>query len=329
MNSRKQNKKKRYTVAIIGAGRIASGFDSPRSKNVLTHAHAIVKNPSLSLVGIMDIDGTKGRKEAHKWKTEYYSRQEDLLAQRPDVVVIATPDDTHARLLEIVSRAKPKLIICEKPVVVSKREIENLIKKVLPQKIPTIVNFIRRFDPTVRELRRALVGGQYGKVISANAVYTNGIFHNGSHMLDFAHFLFGEMKSAKGLFKTDDAGGRELSVGGIATFERCPQFSLMMGDERNYAVFELEIFAEKKRIRFSNFGFDLITQDVVSDPLYKGFRALSKPKQIKTELLHAMENLYTHTLEVLDGKADSLSSLRDAIKTQQACFQLLDSLPKS
>lgn len=45
-----------YRVTIIGAGRIASGFDTPRSRTVLTHAHAILSNRRLTLAGMTQKD---------------------------------------------------------------------------------------------------------------------------------------------------------------------------------------------------------------------------------------------------------------------------------
>ena len=54
--------KKIYDAVIIGAGRIASGFDTPRSKDILTHAHAIAKESRLRLTGITDINERKGKK---------------------------------------------------------------------------------------------------------------------------------------------------------------------------------------------------------------------------------------------------------------------------
>ena len=45
-----------YRAALIGAGKIGSGYDDPHSKDFLTHAHAIVQNPRLSLVALVDTD---------------------------------------------------------------------------------------------------------------------------------------------------------------------------------------------------------------------------------------------------------------------------------
>lgn len=318
--------KKKYSAILIGAGRIASQLDGPKSTHILTHAHAISLNSRIELSGIVDTNHETGSREAKKWKTDFYTSTTSALATDPDVVIIATPDNSHTEILNQVSRTSVRLIICEKPIAENKKQLQSIAKNKLLTNIPLLINFSRRFDPTVIQVRNALRAGKYGRVLSANAIYTNGVLHNGTHMLDLARFFFGEIISIKGLFATEDHTLLEPSISGIATFEHCPQFSLMIGDEREYSVFELEILTQKKRLRFVNFGFEIMTQSVVPDPLYKGFRALSAPKTIKTGLSSAMVNLYSHATDVLDGKEAPSTTLSDGIKTQKACFKLLDSL---
>ena len=324
MNS---NRQKIYKAVIIGAGRIASGFDTPRTKEILTHAHAVSEHSKFMLLGMSDIDTRRGEKEARKWGTAFYDNTEKMLKEvKPDAIIIATPDHTHAKLLDKVSRTKPKLIICEKPVLANMSEMSLIAKKVVSQKIPILVNFSRRFDSTVCEVRDALMKGKYGKVISAHCVYTNGILHNGSHALDLARFLFGDLLSATASYVVDDRSKKEPSVAGFATFKRCSKFSLTAGDERAYAIFEFDILTEKKYIRFENFGFDLVVQGVVPDPIFKGFRALGKKQHIKTGLVRAMEELYDHAALVLEKKTKPISSLEEGLKTQAACFKFLSSI---
>lgn len=322
------SKKPTYRAALIGAGRIASSFDSPRSEHVLTHAHSIVKHPRITLQGLTDTNVTRGKKEASKWGTTFYGDIRHLLEEKPDIVVIATPDDTHAPLLRQISNAGAKLIICEKPVATSKEDAQLIRKHVIPKGIPTLINFSRRFDPVVQEVRAALIKGKYGRIISANCIYTNGILHNGVHVMDLLRFFFGEMTSCRGFTAVPDHGEKDPSVAGFATFEHCPQFSFMTGDERSYAMFELDIIAEKQRIQLTDFGFQLTTQSVVADPLFKGFRALAEPVIRKTGLIDALPNLYAHAIEVLDGKKQPISSLPDGLQTQEACLRLLKSLNK-
>lgn len=327
--SSKVQKKQKYSAVIIGTGRIASGFDSPHSKHVLSHAHAIMKHPRLNLVGMMDVNTVVGKKEARKWKTNFYRSIDSMLTTlKPDIVVIATPDSTHVEILSQVLRTHPRLIICEKPIVTKRQEIANVRKEVSHYDVPVIVNFRRRFDPVVQAVREALVSGAYGKVISAHGIYTKGILHNGSHMIDLARCLFGEMKNFATHFKVNDFPSGAPSVGGIATFDRCPQFYLMTADERAFSIFELEIITEKKRLRFVDEGLSLVSQDVIPDPMYRGYRILSKPKPQTTKLINTMSYIFDNAVSVIDGTEIPRSGIDDALMTHEACFQLFDSLSR-
>ena len=323
------SKKKMYKAVIIGAGRIASSFDAPKSKNVLTHAHALVKHPRVELVGMMDVDSIHGKKEAKKWKTNFYSDLELMLkATSPEIVVIATPDETHLSILLDLMKKNTPLIICEKPVVTKRSDIAKVHLAAKQSKSAVLVNFRRRFDPTINKLRNDLVRGKYGTVLSANAVYTKGILHNGVHFIDLARHLFGEVRSSNMVFRVNDLALGAPSLGGTATLERCSQFYLMNADERKYSVAEFEIFTAKKRFLFFHEGFTLMTEEVVPDPVFKGDHTLGKRKIEATGLIRSMSGLIDNAVAVLEGRETPHASLLDALRTHETCFQLLNKYSK-
>lgn len=321
--------KKIYNAVIIGAGKIACGFDTPKSKAVLTHAHALSNNKRVKLVGVADTDLKKGELEAKKWKTAYFADAKEMLSKtNPDIVVIATPNDTHKDILLLALAQKPKVIIIEKPVVNEKSEMSIVRKASEKSDVPVIVNFRRRFDSTVSEIRDNLIKGKYGSILSANALYSKGVLHNGTHMLDLARYLFGDMTSAKAHFRVDDYQEGEPTFGGMATFQRCPQFYIMAGDERSFYVFEMTIITERFRIRFINEGRNVTFEEVVRDNVYPDDKVLGKVKTTKTKLAESMVNMIEHAVRVADGKESSHSSLIEGLKTQQACYQLITSYKK-
>lgn len=314
-----------YRAAIIGAGRIGCGFDAPDSANILTHAHAISSSPCLELTAIVDSDSAKSA-QAAKWGTRFFSDMDEMQASiKPDIVVIATPDKTHADLLMRLAQMSVRLVICEKPVVTTRAE-EAQIREQVAGRLPVIVNFSRRFDSTVQHVRADLLAGKYGKVLSASGIYTKGISHNGPHMIDLARYLFGEMTAAHASVSVPDFPEGAASIGGVLAFERCPQFHLIAADARDYAIFELDILTQMKRLRFTDEGQALITHDVIDDPLYAGFRILSPALTQETRLSSALSNLYSHAVNVLDDKEESDPSLEDALKTQEACRIVAESL---
>ncbi len=321
--------KKKYKAVIIGAGKIASSFDTPKSKHVLTHAHALTQHPRVSLVGIADVDPVRGKTEAKKWGTQYFASQIEMInVCTPDIIVIATPNSTHKKILLEALKAKPRVIILEKPAVNEKHEVGVVRRTAKIARVPVIVNFRRRFDPSVTEVRDALIKGKYGSILVAHALYTKGILHNGSHLIDLARYLFGEMTSAKAHFSTDDFSEGEPTIGGIATFERCPQFYLMAGDERSFYVFELTIVTEKYRICFRDEGMNISVEKVQQDTYYPGVSILGSSKTTKTKLTQAMTTMVNHAVQVADGGEESHSSLENALLTQEACYKLSASFKK-
>jgi predicted dehydrogenase len=309
-----------YKVAIIGAGKIGCGYDAPHSERVLTHAHAITKNPRLILGGIVDTDAARGKQEAQKWNTIFFDNLEEMQRNvMPEVVVIATPDDTHTSMLERTLVGNAKLVILEKPPATNLDEETRM--RSLRTPVPIIVNYRRQFDQRMQSLRKEISSGTYGDVIVASGLYTGGLFHNGSHMLDLARMLFGEMKNATALHRLTDTLTNDASISGVATFEQCPEFFLKHGDGRSYWAFELDILMQKKRVRLIDEGFLISTEDVIKDPIFEGFKKLAAPVLEKTNLDNAMPNLYAHAVAVLDGTEMPQSSLENALKTHAACSQ--------
>jgi myo-inositol 2-dehydrogenase/D-chiro-inositol 1-dehydrogenase len=88
---------------------------------------------------------------------------DEILASDVDAVLIATPTDTHADLIEQVARAG-KAILCEKPVSLSVERIEQCLPVVEKAGVPLMIGFHRRYDPNYAALAKALREGSIGEV---------------------------------------------------------------------------------------------------------------------------------------------------------------------
>ncbi len=80
-----------------------------------------------------------------------------------DAVVICTPTDTHADLIERFARAG-KAIFCEKPVDLDVDRVKACLKVVSETKAKLMVGFNRRFDPHFMAVRKAIDEGRIGEV---------------------------------------------------------------------------------------------------------------------------------------------------------------------
>jgi predicted dehydrogenase len=118
------------SVGILGAGRIAQGFDKPGDSRILTLAHAVTRCPRLCLGGFYDCCLTATRKAERKWKTPPSPRnREEWLGAGWDIVCIATSDDSHAKDLSDVLNHSPKAILVEKPLTQEDRIGQQLLRK--------------------------------------------------------------------------------------------------------------------------------------------------------------------------------------------------------
>jgi myo-inositol 2-dehydrogenase / D-chiro-inositol 1-dehydrogenase len=79
-----------------------------------------------------------------------------------DAVVICTPTDTHADLIERFARAG-KAVFCEKPVDLSLSRVKDCLKVVEETGAVLMVGFNRRFDPDFRALKAAIDEGRIGR----------------------------------------------------------------------------------------------------------------------------------------------------------------------
>ncbi len=80
-----------------------------------------------------------------------------------DAVLITTPTDLHADMIEQAARAG-KAIFCEKPIDLSVERVRRCLDVVRAAKAPLMIGFNRRFDPNFREARARIDAGAIGDV---------------------------------------------------------------------------------------------------------------------------------------------------------------------
>ena len=180
--------------ALLGAGRIGK-----------VHAKAITSNPAARLVAVADAMAPAAQAIASQYGCEVRSIEAIAAAKDIDAVVICTPTDTHADLIEQFSTAG-KAIFCEKPIDLSVRRVKDCLKVVAANKTTLMVGFNRRFDPHFMAVRKAIDAGEIGEVEMVTIVSrdpgappieyvkrSGGIFRDMTiHDFDMARFLLGE-----------------------------------------------------------------------------------------------------------------------------------------
>ncbi len=179
---------------LLGAGRIGK-----------VHAKAISGDAKAKLVAVADAMAPAAEAVAAQYGCAVRTIEAIEAAKDIDAVVICTPTDTHADLIERFARAG-KAIFCEKPVDLSLQRVRDCLKVVETTGAKLMVGFNRRFDPHFKAVRDAIDAGRIGKVEMVTITSrdpgappiayiksSGGIFRDMTiHDFDMARFLLGE-----------------------------------------------------------------------------------------------------------------------------------------
>jgi predicted dehydrogenase len=256
-------KKPIYKVAIVGAGSIgamkADKYDSPKGKNILTHAHAVVTHPRTELKYIVDSNAQKALAAAKKWGCLALATMKDLVGAGIDIVILATPTDLHyEHLLYIIDYIKPRLIIAEKPFCSNLEQAKKILHKSKQKDISIIVDYIRRFDPELQRLKKEMAAGAFGPggVLHAKLTYTRGLVHEACHAIDMFNYLFGkfirgEILNGNGSV-LEDRSFNDPTYAAHLAYEYCPHVFLCPADGRKFAIFDFEILFETRKISLTH-----------------------------------------------------------------------------
>jgi myo-inositol 2-dehydrogenase/D-chiro-inositol 1-dehydrogenase len=179
---------------ILGAGRIGK-----------VHARAVAATPGATLVAVADPVAEAANAVAHDYGCAIRSIDEIGRAGDIDAVVICTPTDTHADLIERFARAG-KAVFCEKPIDLDVARVKACLKVVADEGATLMVGFNRRFDPDFMAVRQAIDEGRIGTVEMVTITSrdpgpppldyirrSGGIFRDMTiHDFDMARWLLGE-----------------------------------------------------------------------------------------------------------------------------------------
>jgi len=180
--------------AILGAGRIGQ-----------VHARAVAGTPGARLVAIADPMAAAAESVKAAYGCDIRSIDAIEASKDVDAVVICTPTDTHADLIERFVRAG-KAVFCEKPVDLSLARVAACLKVVAATKGVLMVGFNRRFDPDFMAVKAAIDEGRIGTVEMVTIISrdpgappadyitrSGGIFRDMTiHDFDMARWLLGE-----------------------------------------------------------------------------------------------------------------------------------------
>lgn len=179
---------------VLGAGRIGQ-----------VHARAIASVEGADLVAIAEPVDAAAKAAQASFGCELRTIDQIAASDDIDAVVICTPTDTHADLIEQFARAG-KAVFCEKPVDLNVDRVKQALATVEAEGATLMVGFNRRFDPDFMAVKAAIDAGRIGAVEMVTITsrdpgappydyikVSGGIFRDMTiHDFDMARWLLGE-----------------------------------------------------------------------------------------------------------------------------------------
>ena len=276
-------------AAIVGLGAIGAQLDSPLDTPILTHAHAYRVHEATTLVAVCDSSNVQLDAFSAKWGSNI-ATYSDLAAmlnkERIEILSIATPTPLHVNALTLALQSKSIThILCEKPFIQSKEELAHITPLLQKSDKKLYINFIRRFDTAILEVKKRL--NTLGSVLHFQGNFTKGLYHNGSHMLELIEHLIGDIHS----IQANDITCKNSDIYG-SFYINTPTCSGTLHNisGENFALFELDIYCQKGRVRLQNSGHSISIEEPMPSSLYTNYYHLHPTKNLEDTLSNALYN---------------------------------------
>ncbi|OBY06805.1 oxidoreductase [Rhizobium leguminosarum bv. trifolii] len=192
-------------IAVMGAGLIG-----------MRHVERIISEPGTVLSAVID-PSDAGRDFAETVGARWYRKFLDIrLEDRPDGVIVATPNQLHVENgMEIVAAGIPVLI--EKPIADDVDAAAALVAAGEKAGIPLLVGHHRRHNPMIQAAKQIVDGGRLGRIITVHATFwvakpdeyfdipwrreagAGPVFVNLIHDIDLFRYLFGEVEAVQAM----------------------------------------------------------------------------------------------------------------------------------
>lgn len=129
------------------------------------HAGWAQKSDVIELAGIYDI-AEKRVNAAKENGIKVYSSREELLADKSvDIVLCATPNDSHKEIVIAALNAK-KNVVCEKPVALSVGDFDDMVTAAKENGVTFSVHQNRRWDVDYLAIKSIIESGEIGETIN-------------------------------------------------------------------------------------------------------------------------------------------------------------------
>ncbi|RUM24191.1 gfo/Idh/MocA family oxidoreductase [Rhizobium vallis] len=193
----------RVKLAVLGAGLIGK-----------RHVKHVMKEPAAELMAVVD-PSPVGQAIASEAGVRWFPSFADMtMSERPDGVIIATPNQVHVQNgLEAVAAGVPALV--EKPIADDIAAGEKLVQMAEAKGVALLTGHHRRHNPMMQKAKEIIDSGTLGRILIVNAMFwlfkpdeyfdipwrrergAGPVFLNLIHDIDNLRFLCGDISAVQ------------------------------------------------------------------------------------------------------------------------------------
>lgn len=303
----------KQAAAIIGMGNIGFGYARYRKPFLTTHAQTYQNSTTIELVAVADPRSSVLADARRQFGCRIYRSSDALFAkERPSIVSICTPDDTHLPIIRQALRVSSvRGIWCEKPIGLDYGQAIRVVRDCQQQGVVLLVNFVRRYHAWYQYIKKNL-HRLVGQVQTASFYYSGGLVTNGSHAIDLLVYLFGECEEVS-------AQSGPHGISGTLRFKDLI-VTLSPVDMAAYRIFELDILGSRGRLDLINKPFGEYAYRYVirerDKTLQQSLLLTQKGKMLPLRPIQYMEGALSDLLRCMKNGREPLSS------GKSACYSL-------
>jgi predicted dehydrogenase len=239
-----------------------------------------------------------------------------------DVISICSPTAAHAEHLRAAARLEPRLVFCEKPLTGSGTLSQEVVADFGARGIPLAVNYTRRWDPSVRELKSGMDAGRWGELRTVAGGYNKGLLNSGSHMLDLLLYLLADLRVR---FVGDPVADHVAGDPSVPAWLEAPggvPVILTCSDARDFAHFELELVFSRGIVRMEEGGLYWRERPVAPSVHFAGYRVAAEGARAPGRYGEAMRGAVGNIYDAVTRGALLASTGSSALSVQRLCEQL-------
>lgn len=315
-----------FKVLLIGLGQIGMGYDLHLDTSyVYSHARAFSLHTGFALIAGVDVNPISRQCFEERYHCPAYENVDEALKDhQPDVIVLAVPTLMHGEVLQqVLKHAAPRLILCEKPLSYSFHEAELIVQACAERNILLYVNYMRRSEPGVQEIKRRLDKGEISAPLKGVVWYSKGFLHNGSHFFNLMTYWLGEFVSSKLLTPGRRWGEHDQEPDVQVIFERGSVIFFAAWEEA-FSHYTVELLSPSGRLRYENEGERITWEKTASDPSFQGYTVLSDIEMIESGMKQYQWHVVCELLKALEDQGAHLCSGKDALYTLKTMQQVMN-----